>query len=208
MAGQKHMEITQRRLAAVTQAQRERDILALQISEARVVLKRAREHFDARLADGGTEVREVTTRSLRELRGELIATQLRLKSEFLHMSADLAPQAAKAARLLETDLIRVEEKLEASEQADAAAHQLELLLSKQQLLQLLQDRPDARDDATQAIAAIDQELWPGSKPAAAQQSRRPRSPSPVARPHLPVTTQQSRRPRSPSPVARGRLPYQ
>ena len=122
------------------------------------------------------------------------------------MSADLAPQAAKAARLLETDLIRAEEKLEASEQADAAAHQLELLLSKQQLLQLLQDRPDARDDATQAIAAIDQELWPGSKPAAAQQSRRPRSP--VARPHLPVTTQQSRRPRSPSPVARGRLPYQ
>lgn len=206
MAGQKHMEITQRRLAAVTQAQRERDILALQISEARVVLKRAREHFAARLADGGTEVREVTTRSLRELRGELIATQLRLKSEFLHMSADLAPQAAKAARLLETDLIRAEEKLEASEQADAAAHQLELLLSKQQLLQLLQDRPDARDDATQAIAAIDQELWPGSKPAAAQQSRRPRSP--VARPHLPVTTQQSRRPRSPSPVARGRLPYQ
>jgi hypothetical protein len=201
-AAQRQVESTQQQLMAVMEAQHERDIVASQVSEARLVLKRAREHLGAMLADDEAEVGAVTTRSLRELRAELDAAQQRLKSEFLLVAGELEPKAAQALRLVESDMIRVEEKLEASEQADAAAHQLELLLSKQQLLQLLQDRPDAREDATQAIASIDQELRPGGKPIA----RRPRSPV-VARARSPVASklQLSRRPRSPSPLGEG--PY-
>lgn len=206
IAVQRQVKSTQHQLIAVMEAQRERDILDLQVSEARLVLKRAREDLDATLADDGAEeVGPVTTGGLRELRSELLAAQQGLKSDFLQLGAKLEPKAVHAVRLLESDLVRVEEKLEASERADAAAHQLELLLSKQQLLQLLQDRPDAREDATQAIAAIDQELWPGGKPIA----RRSRSPA-VARPRSPVASNLDllRRPRSPSPVGRARLPYQ
>lgn len=164
---------SRRRLSAVEEAQRAQDLLALQISEARLVLQRAREHRDAMLTGSDIEAGGATTSGLREHRDELVATYQRLKAEFVRM-ADLQPQAANAIKLVEVELIQAEQQLEASEQADAAAHQLELILSKQQLLQLLQERPESRDDAREAIAVIDQELWPGGKPIAL--SRRPRSP--------------------------------
>jgi hypothetical protein len=177
---------TLQRRASATEAQRERELLSLQISETQLELKRAREQqyaatgaaAAAAAAAAGQGERSgggvlATSDDLKDLLAELTAARRRLRDEFNAMSLDLQPKAAAAIQTVERDIVQATRQLEAAEYAEDAAHQLELLVSKQQLMQLLDD-PGARDDAKRAITAIDQELWPpGSKP---QQTRRPRSP--------------------------------
>lgn len=185
--GEEMMDSTTQRLAAAKEADRARELLSLQITETRGELRHARDEARAAAAEAGVDGGSSSdVAAVRELLGELKEAQVRLRAEYAQMSAEgLAHQAAATIERVEGDMMAVQRQLESSQTAEELSHTLELLLAKEQLMQLSQNRTSARRDAEKAIAAIDQELWPGGKPRPAS-PKRPRSPVAAPRARTPT----------------------